>query len=127
MADLRKLAGLFAALAAAVAWAFLASRTPTNTFHFAPMVVAGIWVGLDGSMGAGLTQRRIVNTALGGFALAVVTAAILEVKGDLDGPTFWDESDSAPVLAEHVVFAALGAVIGAAVALRTASTAPRQA
>ena len=126
MRELTKLAGLVAALAAAVAWAFLASGTPTNTYHFAPMVVAGIWVGLDGSMGAGLTQRRIVNTALGGFVVAVATAVILEVKGDLDGPTFWDTSDTAPVLFEHVVFAAVGAAIGAVVAIRAAATEPRR-
>jgi hypothetical protein len=123
--ELKKLTGFVAALAAAVAWALLAARNPTNTYHFAPMVVAGIWVVIDGSLGAGLTQRRIVNTTLGGIAIALTTMVILEVKGDLDGPTFWDESDAAPVLAEHIVFAVLGGVIGAALALRAAGTEPR--
>ena len=127
MADLKRLTGLFVALAAAVIWALLAARTPTNTYHFAPMVVAGAWVAIDGSIGAGLTQRRIVNTSLGGWCVAVATAVVLEVKGDLDGPTFWDSSDTAPVLLEHVVFAMLGAAIGAVIAIRAAGTVPRGA
>ncbi|MEM9465712.1 MAG: hypothetical protein AAGA90_10085 [Actinomycetota bacterium] len=127
MPELKTLAGFGACLVAAVVWALLAARSPTSTFHFAPMVVGGLWAGLDGSLGAGLTQRRIVNAAIGGVAIAVATAVILETKGDLDGPTFWDTSDTAPVLAEHVVFAVLGGVLGAAVALRVANTEPRQA
>ena len=126
MGEFTRLAGLLAALAGAVVWALLAARTPTNTYHFAPMVVAGIWAGLDGSIGAGLTQRRIVTSAFGGLAVAVTTAVILELKGDLAGPVFWDSSDDAPVLVEHVVFAVVGALLGAAVALRAASTAPRR-
>lgn len=127
MADLRRLSGMFVALAAAVIWAVLAARTPTNTYHFAPMVVAGAWVAIDGSIGAGLTQRRIVNTSLGGLTVAIASAVVLELKGDLAGPTFWDTGDNAPVLFEHIVFAVAGAGIGALIAIRTAATAPREA
>lgn len=125
MREALRLPGLFVALGAAVLWAVLASGTPTNTYHFAPMVVAAAWVAVDGSIGAGLTQRRVVNTALAGFGVAVVAALILAAKGDLDGPTFWETRGTGAVLAEHVVFAALGAALGGVYAVRTAATAPR--
>lgn len=125
MGELRKLAGLLVSLAAAVAWAVLASRTPTNTYHFAPMVVAAASAVVDGSMGAGLTQRRTVNAALGGVIIALATAAILAAKGDLDGPTFWETRGTTAVLIEHAVFAVIGAVGGFVYAVRTAATEPR--
>lgn len=125
--DLRGLAGLVASLVAGVVWAYLASGSPSSTFHFAPMVMAGAWVAVDGSMGAGLTQRRIVNAALGGLALALAATLILEAKGDLDGPTFWAHGDDAPVVLEHVLFAVLGSALGAAYAIRTAGRPPRSA
>lgn len=123
--DLRSLAGLFASLTFAVVWANLASGSPHSTFHFAPMIVAAGWVVVDGSIGAGLTQHRIVNTAIGGVVLTVVTIAILDAKGDLQGPTFWDDGGTS-VLVEHTLFALVGAVAGAAYAVRVASRPPRE-
>lgn len=124
--ELRSLAGLFVALAFAIAWAYLASGSPHSTFHFAPMIVAGGWVAVDGSTGAGLTQHRVVTSAIGGLVLALATVAILDAKGDLQGPTFWDDGGTS-VLVEHALFALFGAVAGAAYALRVASTPPRNA
>ena len=126
MGELRKLAGLLVSLAAAITWAVLAARTPTDTFHFAPMVVGAGWVVVDGSAGAGLTQRRMVNAAVGGVLIAVATAAILAVKGDLEGPTLWSTTGAGAVLGEHAVFAILGAAGGFLSALRTASSEPRR-
>ncbi|MEO0492010.1 MAG: hypothetical protein AAF081_01190 [Actinomycetota bacterium] len=125
MREALRLAGFLAALVAAVLWALLAARTPTNTYHFAPLIVAGAWPAIDGSLGAGLTQRRSVNAALGGFAVAVATAVILAIKGDLDGPTLWETDGTTAVLVEHLVFAALGAVAGCVYAVHTAATEPR--
>ncbi len=119
--EFRRLIGLFVALLAAVAWALLAARTPSNTYHFAPMVVAAAWVVFDGYREAGVTPRRAVNLSIAGFLIAVVATVVLEVKGDLDGPVFWEHGDDAPVVVEHVLFSALGAVGGLLLAVRQAS------
>ena len=123
--ELRRTVGPFVSLALAVAWAIRAAGDPQSTVHLAPVLVAGLWVAIDGSIGAGLTQRRIVNEALGGFAITVATIAILALKGDLGGPTPWSKSGAVHVVGEHVAAAAVGAVVGAACALRVASRPPR--
>ena len=124
MREVLRLAGLVVALLAAVLWALLAARTPTTTYHVVPLLVASAWPAIDGSVGAGLTQRRSVNAALGGFVLAVATAVILGVKGDLDGPTLWATRGTVAVLVEHIALAAVGAIVGFIHAVRTAGTAP---
>jgi hypothetical protein len=122
--EVKRSLGLLVALGAAVAWAVLAARTPSNTYHFAPMVVAAAWVVFDGYRGAGITHRRAVSLASLGFAIAVVATIILEVKGDLDGPVFWEHGDDAPVLVEHVLFSFIGAVAGLLLAVRQAARPP---
>ena len=122
--ELKRSLGLLVALGAAVAWAVLASRTPSNTYHFAPMVVAAAWVVFDGYSGAGVTHRRAVSLAIFGFVIAVAAGAILELKGDLEGPVFWEHGDDAPVLFEHILFSGLGAVVGLVLAVRQASRPP---
>ncbi len=124
MSEIRRLGGLLAALGLAVVWAFLAARSPGVTYHFAPMLIAGAWVAVDGLSEAGSTPRRAVNQALTGFGLAIVTTVILSAKGDLDGPVFWDESENAPVIFENVLLALIGALIGLAVAVRHAAKSP---
>lgn len=125
--SLRRFAGLAWALAAAVAWIVLAARTPTSTFHFAPLVVAGVWVVHDGYSEAGLTQHRAVNEALVGFGLAVAATLLLEAAGNLTGPVFWQEGPESPVVLEHLMFAAGGAVLGLGMAIRRANKEPRAA
>jgi len=122
--ELKRSLGLLVALGAALAWAVLAARTPSNTYHFAPMVVAAGWVVFDGYRGAGITHRRALSLALLGFAIAVVATIILELKGDLDGPVFWEHGDDAPVLVEHVLFSLIGAVGGLLLAVRQAARPP---
>ena len=124
--EIRSLAGLLVTLAFAVVWAYLASGSPHSTFHFAPLIVAGGWVVVDGSIGAGLTQHRVVTAAIGGLVITLVTIAILDAKGDLQGPTFWDDGGTS-VLVEHTLFALLGAVAGAVYAVRVAARPPRDA
>ena len=113
--------GAVATLAAAVLWAWLAARTPTSTYHFAPLVVAGVWVAVNGMTDAGLTPRATVRVATAGFVVAAVVTLLLEAAGNLDGPVFWDKGDDAPVMIEHLVFAALGALAGAGIALHHAA------
>jgi len=123
--NLHRFAGLAWAVAAAVAWIVLAVRTPTSTFHFAPMVVAGLWVIYDGYSVAGLTQHRAVNEALVGFGVAVAATLLLEAMGDLTGPVFWHEGPDSPVVLEHLMFAAGGAVLGLGMAMRRANREPK--
>ena len=123
--ELRRTVGLFVSLALAVAWAIRAAGDPQSTVLPAPLLVAGVWVAVDGSIGAGLTQRRIVNEALGGFGIAVATIAILALKGDLAGPTPWSEGGMVHVVVALVGAAVVGAIAGALCALRVASRPPR--
>ncbi|MDG1368336.1 MAG: hypothetical protein P8I99_13280 [Acidimicrobiales bacterium] len=122
--ELRSLAGLFITLVFAVVWANLASDSPDSTFHVAPMIVAGSGVVVNGSIGAGLTQHRVITTALGGLVAALATITILNAKNDLQGPTLWDDGGTS-LLIEHTLFAGLGAVVGAIYALQIASRPPR--
>jgi len=122
--SLHRSTGLAWAVAAAVVWIVLAVRTPTSTFHFAPMVVAGLWVIYDGYSVAGLTQHRAVNEALVGFGVAVAATLLLEAMGDLTGPVFWHEGPDSPVVLEHLMFAAGGAVLGLGMAMRRANREP---
>jgi len=120
----RKYLGLVWALAAMVAWIVLASRTPTSTFHFAPLVVAAVWVVVDGYSEAGTTPHRALNEAIVGFGLAALATILLEARGDLAGPVFWQEGPDSPVVFEHLLFAAAGSILGLVVALRRANRAP---
>lgn len=120
----RRYLGLVWALAAAIAWIVLASRTPTSTFHFAPLVVGAVWVVVDGYSEAGSTPHRAVNAAIVGFALAALATILLAVRGDLAGPVFWQEGPDSPVVFEHILFAAAGSAFGLVLALRRANRVP---
>ncbi len=122
--SIRRYIGLLWAVAAAIAWLVLAARTPTSTFHFAPMVVAAIWVVYDGYSEAGVTPHRAVNDAVVGLAVAALATLYLEIRGDLLGPVFWESGPDSPVLLEHLMFGVGGAVVGLGVSLRRANRVP---
>ncbi len=122
--NVRRYLGLVWAVAAAVAWIVLAARTPTSTFHFAPMVVAAAWVIYDGYSEGGVTPHRAVNDALAGLFVAAAATTLLELRGDLLGPVFWPHGPDSPVVAEHLMFAAGGAILGLAASLRRANRTP---
>ncbi len=94
------------------------------TYHFAPLLIAGTGVAVDGLSEAGSTPRRSVNYALAGLGIAVLAIVILSAKGDLRGPVFWDHSGDAPVELENLLFALLGALLGLVIAVRHAAKAP---
>ncbi|RMH87098.1 MAG: hypothetical protein D6683_00615 [Actinomyces sp.] len=123
---LRNHAGLLAASAAAMVWAILASRHPTNTYHFSPLVVAGLW----GWAERWATRRRHRGRAAllrgaAGAAVSLVTLAELAVSDALRGPTLWHAHGTAPVVAEALAFTVLGAAFGARQAARPESVAER--
>lgn len=91
-----------------VVWTLLALRSPTLTYHFAPLIAAAItplWSRRDGR------QTTAAAGRLGALSFGVVSALGfgLWATGILQGPTLW-ESDGAII--EVVIFAALGAFIG---------------
>lgn len=105
-------------------WWFLANRQPTSTYHFAPALIAAGWVVIEGSRGAGLPARPTIRLAAGGFLVAVVATFWLESADLLQGPVFWADGPDAPVVLEHLLLAAVGAIIGAVVAIRYAARTP---
>lgn len=121
---MRNWRGGVAALAAGGLWSVLAADNPTNTYHFAPSVVAAAWVVIEGSTGSGLTVRRTLHFGVLGALVAAGFTIGLSLAGHLDGPVFWSHADNAPVEIEHLIFAGLGAALGVLVALRQAGRPP---
>lgn len=118
-ADRRPFVGLWAPIAAITLWVVLAVRTPTNTFHFAPIVVAMAWPILRRvDAGRPIPQREAIVASATGVVLAVVVGAVLSLTGNLDGPTFWGDGESVvdDPLFEVVVFALAGGLAGYLVA-----------
>lgn len=118
---MRNWRGALASLGAGVVWWIFAARNPTSTYHFAPSVVAAAWVAVEGTKAAGLTPRRIVQLAQLGLIVAVAITVGLSTAGNLEGPVFWSHKDNAPVVVEHLLFAVLGAAVGALIAWRHAA------
>ena len=113
----RKTLGLAvaASLLTSVVWLTLAWRSPSSTYHFAPLIAAGV-----GPYAAkSIAGRQQVTTALliSAISAAVVIAAIVVMAiGDrMQGPSFWSEDGA---LLEAVLFAAAGAAIGMAMLAR---------
>jgi hypothetical protein len=102
--------GVLAPVAAALVWAVLAVRTPTSTFHFAPLVVAVVWpvFGRIGDGGPPAGRESLVVGASGGV-IAVIAGLGLQAAGKLEGPTFWSESGA---IVEVLIFAAVGTLYG---------------
>jgi hypothetical protein len=112
--------GATVSLLAAGVWWVLAARTPTNTYHFAPLIVAAAWAAVEATSEAGLTPRMSVRLGIAGFLLASIVTVLIDAAGNLEGPVFWEESEDPPVVFEHLVGSALGALGGVAFAIRRA-------
>lgn len=103
-------------IVAGALWAVLAIRTPTNTFHFAPIIVAAAWpVIARGSQAR--TTRQAVATASSSTAIALGIGVALWATDRLRGPTLWH---SGPAITETVLFALLGGAIGLVTQVRHA-------
>lgn len=111
--------GLLATSGTLAIWTVLAVRSPDLTYHFAPLIAAGLWPGVT-RRGDVPTIRMSVVAALGAFFLVMVVSLILAAGGYLEGPTFWN---AGPALTEAILFAALGAGLGTLIARRPAPAA----
>lgn len=109
--------GLPFTAAAAAAWIVLALNSPTTTYHFAPMVAAAAWpVALRLRVGLRLSAKAVSVAAGRGIAVALAVTLALASTGALAGPTFFGTPHA---LAESLVMAGIGAVIGVLFARRT--------
>lgn len=97
--------------AAALVWAVLAWRTPTSTFHFAPLIVAAAWPVVARSYGERHDRPQAGMVAASAAGLAMVTGLVLLAAGRLEGPTFWSDGGA-------IVEVALAAVLGGAYGFR---------
>ncbi len=95
-------------------WLVAALRTPTNTYHFAPIIVAAAWPFLARGEAA-RTTRQALTTATASTSVALGIAAFLWMTDRLRGPTLW-ESDAAAF--ETILFALLGGGAGLIAQLR---------
>jgi hypothetical protein len=117
--------GVALAALAAIGWVVLAIRTPTNTYHFAPLVVAlaaPIAARSDPARsdparsdlggpdlgGSESPWSRLVVGCVGGVVAAAIGLS-LAASGNLEGPTFWGEGGA---LGEVLLFSIGGAVAG---------------
>ncbi|MEE9415543.1 MAG: hypothetical protein V3V01_09680 [Acidimicrobiales bacterium] len=113
---LDRFAGPGASLVGAVLWLGLALRTPTSTFHFAPLIVAGVWPVVRRSMGRRLETVEAAKVAVASGGLALLVGLTLLIADSLKGPSLWSEDDA---FLEVVLFAILGAAFGFRVASRS--------
>ena len=88
-------------IGALAVWAFLASRNPELTYHFAPLVAAAAWP---------VAGSRPDSAVVSG-TLTLATSFGLAAAGSMDGP---DLVGGHAALAEAVLFAVVGAAGGAA-------------
>ena len=113
--------GVALAALAATGWIVLAIRTPTNTYHFAPLVVAlaaPIAARSDPARSDSAVSEtgwaRLFVGSIGGVVAAVIGLS-LAASGNLEGPTFWGEGGA---LGEVLLFSIGGAVAGGALVWR---------
>ena len=105
--------GGLAMVGVCVIWIFLASRRPELTYHFAPLIAAGVWPFLLPPSNEEQSSP-IVRAAVVSAAAVSAVAVLLHIAGRLEGPTFWDDG---PALTEAILFAVGCAAIGAAISL----------
>jgi len=98
----------------ALAWIVLAWRSPTLTYHFAPLI--GGAVGPLSLRTLGRADAQIGRT-VGALVLAMMLGVtlILEVAGRQEGPNFLEVGPAWP---EAVLFAVLGTAVGVRAATR---------
>lgn len=96
-----------ATLAATTLWAVLAWRTPTSTFHFAPIVAlaVGPWVA-RARLGRHSFRPAVITVAISTL-IVLGAVALLASQQRMLGPTFWSEDGA---LGEAILFAAGAAV-----------------
>ncbi|MDX2379618.1 MAG: hypothetical protein QNM02_07660 [Acidimicrobiia bacterium] len=93
-----------------------AVRTPTSTYHFAPLILALVLPFASRSSPIGHSRRPVgaFIASIGGVLAALIGLG-LAWTGNLEGPTLWGEGGA---LVEVLTFSAVGVLIGNALLLR---------
>jgi hypothetical protein len=97
-----------------VVWILLANRSPSLTYHFAPLIAAVLWPLSLRSRGRRIL-RDAANGAAGAAALVLVASLGLHLTDRMTGPTFIDRGAA---LAEAILFLMIGAAFGLRTAIR---------
>lgn len=99
----------------AALWAVLALRSPTVTYHLAPLLVAAAWPLTHRLvLGEPARARVAAGTALAGLVLALATTGLLVAANALAGP---DLAGGGNAFAETLVAVGVGAAVGALAAI----------
>jgi hypothetical protein len=109
-----QLRGALLTSAVCLIWVGLAVRSPSLTYHFAPLIAGVLWPLSLRSDGRRST-RDAWTAGAAAAALVSVTSIGLHLVDKLEGPTFWNEG---PPLTEAVIFAVIAAAFGARSASR---------
>lgn len=110
----RRLAAPLATLAILAVWSVLAYRSPTLTYHFAPLLAAAAWPVLERRSGS-VPRAQALVAAVGAFAATTATGVALTIADRLEGPALWDRGHA---LWEVVIFAAVASAWALRVATR---------
>lgn len=101
---------VIAALGFALLWLLLATRTPTTTYHLAPLVVAAAGpVTRRLLTGTPLSRRAAATLGAVSLLIAAAATAVAQWRGLFAGP---DVTGGDGALAETVVVVAVGAGLG---------------
>lgn len=95
-------------------WIWLATRTPTSTFHLAPLITALAGPAVLRSSPVG-TRSSLTVVSLIGTGVATLAGLYLWMTDSLVGPTFFSET-GAPI--ETALMIAIGSAIGLLLARR---------
>ena len=96
-----------------VAWVALSARRPEVTYHFTPLLAAGVWP-------AAIRREAAIAPATAGIVAltsSIVVSAVgvaLDAGAWLEGPTLWH---SRPAVTEAILFALAGSALGLWVAI----------
>ncbi len=97
----------------AAIWVVLAWVNPDNTYHLAPVLAAGIFPVAQRVRHGRLVALQAAGAAAGGYLNVLIVTGLLAWLGKLEGPSLLPFGDAA---VEALVFGAIGAVAGAALA-----------
>ena len=108
-------AALYLSMGLAVLWAILAFANPETTYHLAPPVIVAAVPLSHRSTGSGpLSTAAGAGATFSGLTNALVATAVLAFSDKLEGDSWLPFGDAT---VEALVFAAVGAVAGFAIAV----------
>lgn len=90
----------------ATVWTVLAFRSPTSTYHFAPLVVGAAWPAVARVIRGVLSAGEATRASIGGLVSVALVTFDLSILNALQGPGFFGLSPEA----EAMVIGTIGTV-----------------